>query len=497
MTQPTMPTAIVQGEGKSTALTHAMEICNAAFRAAMPEEFLPKAVRIDATSLTIQGERFELDKIGAIYAVVFGKAGHTMAAQFERMIEGTPFWDRFQGGWGNVPEGCAGHYDGRIKLHAARPDGVNEVRPEGIEGTEQIIQIVQRAQPNDLVLVFISGGGSALLEKPAGDLDWEDVREVTTYLQITLGQPIQTVNAIRQWLSAVKGGGLARLCQAPMRALILSDVIGDPVAAIASGPTAHPIWSAKKAWEELLSFYGSDPMRVPDRVRRHFESLIAEGDADTVPPVPANVRNHIVGSNSESRLAAEACARELGYPRLVSHYQDHRGVDHRYSVSDLRGDSANAGRTLAQVALDYWERGESAVLIAGGETTTENMTNTRCQHSGGRCATVGAAALMELLRTAPSGSNPLDHIAVVVFATDAEDGKSKLDYGPPPGARPPAAGVAVCDIHRGVDPGQLALAMIHADEGPFFAGMGGAIDAGTSRTNVYDILIVVVSPPVS
>src|SRR5690606_351132 len=139
-------------------------------------------------------------------------------------------------GWMNVPADCVRPL-AAIHLHAARPAGANEPRAEGVAGAERILQFVRRLSANDLCLCLISGGGSALLPAPVEGISLDDKLQITRRLSAA-GANIRELNAVRSRLSRIKGGGLARACRAgQIVSLILSDIPGDDLEFIASGPT--------------------------------------------------------------------------------------------------------------------------------------------------------------------------------------------------------------------------------------------------------------------
>ncbi len=236
----------------SLSLQNATQIWRAGVAAVDPEKLIQKSLRFEGSTFIVmalnavgvtQELRFDGQKLGKILVVGAGKAGATMAEAVEHCflddISTSELWrTRLSGGWVNVPADCVRTLR-RIQLYAARPAGVNEPRMGGVVGTREILRRVSELTPQDLCICLISGGGSALLPAPIEGISLEEKIAVTRFLSAA-GANIAQLNAVRTQLSAIKGGGLARGCRAPLVSLILSDVLGDPLDVIASGPTVLP-----------------------------------------------------------------------------------------------------------------------------------------------------------------------------------------------------------------------------------------------------------------
>ena len=206
---------------------------------------------------TVDELPIDLADIRQIAVVGAGKAGKGMAAALERILGPALMAEKQLIAWVNVPADCVapqhphlatasptgpgplprGEGDRRIHLHAARPAGVNEPTSEGAAGAEEILRIVSSLGPDDLCIALISGGGSALLPVPIEGVSLADKLAVTRFLS-AVGADIVELNTVRKQLSRIKGGGLARACRAGrLIALIISDIPGDPLELISSGPT--------------------------------------------------------------------------------------------------------------------------------------------------------------------------------------------------------------------------------------------------------------------
>ena len=242
----------------------ALAIWQAGVDAVRSDCLVRQAIRTDGSTLVLGEELLPLDVIGRIAVVGAGKAGAGMAAAVEEAPG--PRWLAAKDvtGWVNVPADCVRPLT-RIHLHPARPPGVNEPVPAGAEGTAAILRLVESLGPRDLCLCLISGGGSALLPAPVKGVTLEDKLAVTRHLSAA-GANIEQLNTVRKQLSRIKGGGLARACRAGrLVALILSDVLGDPLEIIASGPTVEDT-STPQAALAVLDQFGAGGRHCPDGI---------------------------------------------------------------------------------------------------------------------------------------------------------------------------------------------------------------------------------------
>ncbi len=201
----------------------ALQIWQAGVDAVRSERLVQQALHVDGTTLVVGHQRLPLDAIGRIVVVGAGKAGAGMAAAVEDVLGPDLMRKKQLAGWVNVPADCVRPLDA-IKLHAARPAGVNEPTPAGAAGSQQILRLVESLRPEDLCLCLISGGGSALMPAPVEGITLDDKLQVTRYLSAA-GANIEQLNTVRKQLSAIKGGGLMRSCRAGrLASLIISDV---------------------------------------------------------------------------------------------------------------------------------------------------------------------------------------------------------------------------------------------------------------------------------
>ncbi|MGQ9635629.1 MAG: glycerate kinase type-2 family protein, partial [Bryobacteraceae bacterium] len=287
----------------------ALKIFRAALDAADPVAAVLRHVRVLQQTLIVGRRRYRLASFRNIYVVGAGKASAAMAQAVEKLLG-----RRVTGGLINVKYGHTAPLR-RIELNECGHPVPDEA---GLRGARRIAALLESAGKDDLVLCLISGGGSALLPSPAPPLTLEQKQEATRLL-LACGANIHEVNALRKHISTLKGGQLARLAQpATVISLLLSDVIGDDLDVIASGPTA-PDASTFAAARAVLEKYGLLD-KVPAAVRERIERGVA-GEIEETPkagdPIFQRVQNLVVGSNALAVEAAAAKARDLALRPLI------------------------------------------------------------------------------------------------------------------------------------------------------------------------------------
>ncbi|MGD0897260.1 MAG: DUF4147 domain-containing protein [Thermoguttaceae bacterium] len=441
----------------------ALAIWHAGLDAVRSDRLVREAVRVDGRRLVVGDEPVPLDEIRRIVVVGAGKAGAGMAAALEGALGPAILAAKQLAGWVNVPADCvqergASPAAKRVHLHAARPAGVNEPTADGVAGTEQILQLVQGLGPEDLCLALISGGGSALLPAPADGLSLEDKLAVTRHLSAA-GANIEDLNTVRKQLSRIKGGGLARACRAGrLLALIISDVLGDPLDLIASGPTVEDPASPADALA-VLEKYGAARAGIPARV---FDCLRRRGSLPAARP-QCRVTNLVIGNNATAVDAAGIEAERRGYSCAM------------ISARRSEGPAEEVGRRLAETALAMGSGPGPNCLISGGEPVVRLVGASR-RGLGGRNQQLALAALGPLADGAAK-------IALVSAGTDGEDGPTD------------AAGALVdATIIDGARRRGLRAAdfLARNDAYHFFEPIGGLIKTGPTHTNVCDVRVVVV-----
>ncbi len=414
------------------------------------------STKISNNEIVFGTSSVDLRKFNNLFVVGAGKAGSMMAKAVEEKIS-----DRIVEGLVNVPSGT----EKSAKLNKIRLNPAGHPTPnEGsIEGAKKILEVAREAKEGDLILTLISGGGSALMEYPMGGISLEDLRRMNRLLVLS-GANIKEINAVRKHVSQIKGGRLAKAAYpATVVSLIISDVIGDPLDTIASGPTAPDETTFRDAWEVLENY---------DLVNKMPESVIRvlkDGLNGNIPETPKpddevfeHVFNIIVANNARSVQAAERFLTEMGYNTLLL-------------GSRVQGEARYIGRFLAGLAASIYHEAipisPPAAVIAGGETTV-TVTG---QGVGGRNQELVLGAVRDL-----SG---MDGVSLASIGTDGIDGVSE------------AAG-AVCDGHtldKALKEGLRPEAFLkNNDSHTFFSWLGDLLITGPTLTNVMDVMGIVI-----
>jgi hydroxypyruvate reductase len=339
---------------------------------------------------------------------------------------------------------------------------VNEPTPEGVAGAEEILRWVASLGPEDVCLCLISGGGSALMPAPVEGVALVDKLAVTRYLSAA-GANIEQINTVRKQLSRIKGGGLARACRAGrLIALIISDVLGDPLDSIASGPTVSDT-STPQAALEVLEQFGAQEAGIAPTAFAYLRNHIA---AKQNPP-SGRVHNFVIGNN---RTAVEAAAKEaerLGYFAIS------------VSATHSEGQTEEIGRELAETAAKMRSEGRPICLVSGGEPVVK-LVDSAHRGLGGRNQQLVLAALQYLHENGGA-----DGIALLSGGTDGEDGPTD------------AAGAYVdADVLDAARQKNLDSAdyLARNDAYRFFTPLGALLKTGPTHTNVCDVRVVVVNP---
>lgn len=440
----------------------AIRIWQAGLDAVRSERLVADTVQVDGHWIVIADEPpIDLNVVGKIAVVGAGKAGAGMAAGLERTIGRKWSAARQLGGWVNVPADCVRPLK-HIHLHPARPAGVNEPTAEGVAGAEKILRIVGSLDPADLCIALISGGGSALLPAPIEGVSLADKLAVTRFLSAA-GADIAQLNAVRKPLSRIKGGGLARACRAEkLISLIISDVPGDPLDVIASGPTVQSRSSPEEALEVLRHF---DPRAIsmPAAVYAALTSDAAESGRVTGKP-RCEVRNIIIGNNAMAVDAAGVAAERLGYSHAM------------ISAMKPEGPVEEIGCHLADMTVAMRDSPGPDCLISGGEGTVRLVPENE-RGLGGRNQQLALAALIRL------AEGKFRDIAIVSAGTDGEDGPTD------------AAGAIVDESiiatarEMNLDSAEF---LRRNDAYHFFQRVGGLFKTGPTHTNVCDLRVITV-----
>ena len=412
---------------------------------------------LDANTLRVRDREYDLNDFKNIYVVGTGKAGASMAYAVEEILG-----DRIKEGIINVK------YEHVRKLQRIRLKEAGHPVPDraGMAGSEQIVRLLMGTKKDDLVLCLISGGGSALLPLPVPGITLEEKGEVTRLL-LECGATINEMNALRKHISQVKGGGLARAAApSTLITLILSDVIGDPIDTIASGPTVADETTFKDV-EDILNKYDLIP-RIPLSIKKQIEEGLSGAVLDTPKAgdeIFDKTYNTIIGSNISAVMAARGRAEELGFKTL-------------FLSSFIEGETKDVARVHTAVAKEVLSSGNPlsppCCIISGGETTV----TIRGKGKGGRNQEFVLAAAMDI--------GYLKDVVILSAGTDGTDG-------------PTDAAGALCDnttVHRADKIGLSAADYLkNNDSYNFFDRLGDLLITGPTNTNVMDLRLVMVGNP--
>jgi hydroxypyruvate reductase len=432
----------------------AVKIFRAALKASDPLEAVLRHVRVKNGRLLAGPRIYRLDSFQRIFVIGAGKAGAVMAQAMERLLG-----NRIDSGLINVK------YGHLAKLRHVELNECGHPVPDeaGVKGAGTIAAIAASAGPGDLIICLISGGGSALLPSPIPPITLEE-KQATTRLLLACGANIHEVNSLRKHISQVKGGQLARHAYpATVLGLMLSDVIGDDLDAIGSGPTAPDTSTFASAHGVLKKYEILDA--VPAAVRERLEQGM-RGEIPETPkpgdPIFDRVTNVVVGSNALAVEAAVRKAKELGFRPLVL-------------STRIEGETRDVARVHSAIAKEVRDSGRPvrppACVISGGETTVTLRGDGR----GGRNQEFVLAAAIDL--------HGCEDVVVLSGGTDGTDG--------PTDAAGAIAGAStfVRAGNLGLDPGAF---LARNDSYGFFEPLGDLLRTGPTNTNVMDIRLMLI-----
>jgi hydroxypyruvate reductase len=448
----------------------AAHLIDAAIEAVRPETLLPQRLAWRSGELLLDGVVVAeaVRPAGRTVVVGGGKAAAGMAAAVEVLLRGVGL-----AGLVSVPEGCGRPLE-HVEVRETRPPAANLPTPAVVAATREMRRLLESLGRDDLAVVIVSGGGSALLEDPVPGVSLDDVLAVTRSLA-SAGADIRELNVVRQALSAVKAGGLARSCRAGrLVAVVLSDVIGDPLDLIASGP-CMPVVPDSRAALAILAEHRVNA--IPAAVTRHLERSAIEPPADQRAAVTGawttasgcRVSHVLLGSNATAVDAAARAAAALGYEAIIRHAKaTHETAD-------------EVGRRLATEAVDLdaavARDGRPRAVIEGGEAVVAVPVD---HGTGGRnqqTVLVAVDAWRQSGRPWPRG------LAVASLGTDGEDGPTDA-----------AGGIADADVAARLGADDLDGAIERCDAHPLLAAAGGLIRTGPTGTNVADVRIILARP---
>jgi glycerate 2-kinase len=435
---------------KSRALT--LQCFERAVDAAEPNQLIKDKVKVENNQLQVEGFRFDLRKFKHVYVVGGGKAGGKMAQAMEEILG-----KHVTGGVVNVPYGTK-QRTRVIELNEASHPVPDEA---GVKGAFRIMALAEQAEEDDLVICLISGGGSSLMSLPREGISLKDKQSLTDML-LKSGAVIIEVNAIRKHLSAFKGGWLAKKAYpATVLNLVLSDVMGDPLDSIASGPTipdTSTFSDARKVLEKYELW-----LKAPVSIR----TILSEGARGLLQETPKagdvvfeKVHTVVIGNNRTACLAAVDCLRSEGLSTLLL-------------ADRLKGEAREVGKALAKFSSRGFFCNVSTSIplgvVAGGETTV-NVTG---KGLGGRNQELALSAALNLKES--------EECVIASFSTDGVDG-------------PTDAAGAIVDGYTlkrakqlGLDPEKY---LENNDSYNFFLKLGDLIHTEATGTNVNDIAVI-------
>jgi len=432
----------------------ARQIFEAGLRAVDPIEAVKRFLTLEENTLVLGEQKLDLEDFEGIWAIGAGKASAAMAQAVEEVLG-----DRISGGLIIVK------YDHLAPLRKIRLVEAGHPTPDenGWRATQELVRLVENLGRQDLVLFLLSGGGSALLPMPVEGITLAE-KMAATNLLLKSGASIQEMNTVRKHLSQVKGGQLARLAHpATLMSLILSDVVGDPLDAIASGPTVGDPTTYKQC-QEILERYA-----LHDKLPAPVKSHLVEGMEGKIPETPkpdeplfSQTLSILVATNMQALKAAAKQAEQLGYTSLIL-------------SSLIEGDTTEAARFHTALAKEIVMSGHPVVrpacLISGGETTVV----VRGKGKGGRNQEFALAAAVDL--------EGLEGVCLLSGGTDGTD-------GPTDAAGAVVDGDTVARAReKGLSPTEF---LAENNSYHFFQHLDDLLITGPTNTNVMDLHIILV-----
>ena len=433
-----------------------LDVIERSLEAVDPRRVVRSTVNLSNSILKVDEETFDLTRFKRIFVVGGGKASGSMAEALDEILG-----ERIEDGIIVIPKGTSDRYQAeRIRFHEASHPIPDE---SSVKGAKKIMNLASRTEKNDLVISLISGGGSSLMALPREGISLRDKQKATDLL-LKSGATINEINTIRKHISSFKGGQLAReTYPATVISLLLSDVIGDPLEVIASGPTVPDPTTFEDAVTILKRYrlWEATPESIKQTLSNGAKGMVQETPKEDDPSF-AKVCNLVIGNN---RLACRAAVEEL----------KKHGLNTLFLTSLLEGEARDVGTMFGAVAREITASGyplpSPAGIVAGGETTVTVIG----EGVGGRNQEICLSATLKI--------DGLDRVVMASVSTDGIDG-------------PTDAAGAVVDgrtISRSHDVGLDAKESLRNNDAySFFSAIGGLIYTGHTGTNVNDITILVV-----
>ena len=440
----------------------ASEIMAVAINAVNPYQLVSQYVKKTGSTLIVGDEVINLQSIDRIYVIGFGKASVPMARALLDLLHENVEAAEIVTKSAQFQE--ADGYQKKLKVHLGSHPIPSE---ESIQATRRVMKNFGKLTSKDLVFVLISGGGSALFTDPVPGVSLEDLMEMTKLL-LRCGADIQEINTLRKHLDLVKGGRLARrLDPAQVHTLILSDVVGDRLDMIASGPTVPD----PTTYEDALVIVRKYDLRqsMPESIlailekgrQGEIEETLKAGDFQKL-----NVWNYLVGSNIKAAEAALKKGQELGFNSMIL-------------TSHLVGKTCDVADFLmsiihSEMAYDHPLR-KPACIICGGETTVD----VRGDGLGGRNQDLVLHMVKRIADTTG--------ILFISLGTDGEDG--------PTDAAGAASDAMVYRDGKAVLRSNIETYLDTNNAYNYFKSLGGLIKTGSTGTNVNDLILILLAQP--
>jgi glycerate 2-kinase len=430
----------------------------ASLKAVDPIDIIKSAISLLNGKIEVRKKNYDLSQYRKVFIIGIGKASQSMALGIKQILQqyiesGIVITKRVNQELSDLLGPSIRTIIGDHPIPAIN----------SLNAAKELIRFVSRITKDDLVICLISGGGSALISRPVPDISLRELQELTVLL-LNCGATIDEINTIRKHLDNIKGGGLAKiLFPAQVLTLVLSDVIGDDLSMIASGPTASDSTTFKNALTII------DKYSLKDKVSKNIISYIKRGIDGEIPetvkigdPALEKVVNEIIGNNQLASMAGKLVAEREGFTcKIIS--------------NKLQGKAFKIGKELGSLVRDLRKKNHNnskpMCLIAGGETTVD----VRGSGLGGRNLEVALACAMEL--------EGLKNVCMLALATDGEDGPTD------------AAGAIITgdSIRRarsiGLNPEE---SLANNDTYHFFKKLGCLLKTGSTGTNVNDLYFLFV-----
>jgi len=431
----------------------ALAVLAAALEAVDPINAIKRQMSLSDDTLRIGQRTYDLGRYRNIYVIGGGKAGGSMAQAVEEILG-----QRVTAGLINVKYG----YRAETEIIGLNEAGHPIPDAAGMAGTNQMAALARQATDEDLVLCLISGGGSALMTLPAEGITLADMKSLTNAF-LRCGATINEINAVRKHLSQIKGGNLAHLAYpAEIVSLILSDVVGNPLDVIASGPTVADTTTFADAYG-VIEKYG-----LLEEIPASIVARLQQGKDGVIPDTPkegaesfARTHNLIIASNEVAAEAAITKAGELGFHALLL-------------STFVEGEAREVAKVFAAIAKEIINSGRPiprpACVVAGGETTV----TVRGNGLGGRNQEMALSAALEIAS--------LEDVMIIPLATDGTDGPTDAAGAIADGSTLRRASLLLQDM--GLSATQY---LADNDSYHFFQQLGDLLITGPTNTNVNDL----------